>query len=134
MIELTIPFLGTLPGWITALASTATFTAVGSIWLKSRKLKIEEHQDDRAGYGDVINVLREEVARLASQVLVCETQHADCERRLTMVEGELRGVHRQMIANSISSAVAIGGLTPEMERAVDAVAAELSKSIEEEKP
>lgn len=134
MVELTIPFLGTLPGWITALTSSGTLAVVGAIWLKSRKLKIEEDQDDRAGYGDVIKVLRDELGRLATEVLDCKEQHLDCERRLTLVESELRGVHRQMIANSISSAVAIGGLSPEMERAVDAVAAELGKSIEGEKP
>lgn len=134
MVELTIPFLGTLPGWITALTSSGTLAVVGAIWLKSRKLKIEEDQDDRAGYSDVIKVLRDELVRVAAEVLDCKEQHLDCERRLTLVESELRGVHRQMIANSISSAVAIGGLSPEMERAVDAVAAELGRSIEGEKP
>lgn len=134
MVELAIPFLGTLPGWIAALSSSGTFVAVASIWLKSRKLKIAEKQDDRAGYADVIRVLREEVARLADEIGDCKEQHLDCERRLTLVESELRGMHRQMIANSISSAVAIGGLTPEMEKAVDAAAAAIGKSIEGEKP
>ena len=97
MVELTIPFLGTLPGWITALTSSGTFAAVATIWLKSRKLKIAENQDDRDGYGDVIRVLREEVARLG------ERERA-CEERLLKVEDELRGVHRKLIDFQIDQA------------------------------
>ena len=99
MVELTIPFLGTLPGWITALTSTGTF-AVGTIWLKSRKIKLEENQDDRDGYGDVIRVLREEVDRLSER-------ERDCETRLAKVEDELRGVHRQLINFQLASGRAI---------------------------
>lgn len=118
--------------WITAVGSGGALGVGGNIWLRSRRTKIAENVDERDGYSALISVLREEVSRQIKRNDECEKKHDECEKRLNTVEAELRGVHRQMILNSLTSAIQLGKISPEMQASIDSLAKSLARSGDEE--
>lgn len=80
-------------------------------WLKKRK-------DDRDGWGALIEALQADVKTVRAQ-------HQDCERRLTEVEAQLMGVHRQLVMQSSNAAISLASPSPMVvdaaKRATDAI-------------
>lgn len=108
IIEEIRPWVGT--GGVMGLCAFAT-----RLWITNRKLKIDENKDDRDGYGvliatmqeaiktmearhsDEMRVLREDHAHALERI---ELEHRKCEERLSRIEGELMGFHRQALIQS----------------------------------
>lgn len=103
LVQLSGPFLGTLPGWIAAISSMgiAGFVGViGSIWLKSRRLGIDERKDKREGLGNLIDRLEADATKLKKINVMLYDRMRQCEshdaaRKLQI--GELNFVVRAMI-------------------------------------
>lgn len=80
-------------------------------WLRKKK-------DDREGWGALITALQ-------NDILAVRQQHQRCEERLTEVEAQLRGVHRQLVMHSGNTAISLGSPSDHVaaaaKRAVDIV-------------
>lgn len=95
--------LTSLAPYVQAGGTIGILSVLLGFWLKKRK-------DDRDGWGALITALQSDVRSVRNQ-------HADCERRLTEVEAQLRGVHRQLVTQSSIHAV---GLSSPSEMVVEA--------------
>lgn len=104
--------LENIPKWInTGILGTILFVIVRgtALWLKHnievRTLDIEERRQEREGYGPLIKALREEIERLAAH-------NVDCDARVTRMEGEISGLHRQIAMQSSDRMMQISGNVP----------------------
>jgi hypothetical protein len=61
--------------------------------IENRRLTAVERQQEREGYGPVLASLNAELARI-------NLAHAGCEERMTRLEGELSGYHKQILMQS----------------------------------
>lgn len=92
------PTLETIRGWISTGTLLALLMFVARLWIQNRKLRMEENVDERAGYAALIKALTEDMTDVRSQ-------HKECERRLSSLESQLEGVHRQLVLQASVAAV-----------------------------
>lgn len=118
MTELTLEMLR---GWISTGALLGLLTLAGRLWVQNRKLRLQERADDRLGYGTLIETLEKDVRGVREQ-------HAECERRLSMMQGEIDGLRRMFITQSTVAAVA---LSPTATAAAERTIAAIAKRQEE---
>jgi len=107
---------GMLP-WLNT-ATLLTIAGIASrLWLQNRRLRLAENKDDRDGYGALITTLQAAIATMeakhtadmttiraehTSQIDRIANEHRRCEERLSKIEGELMGFHRQALVASQS--------------------------------
>lgn len=133
------------PWWTTA-AATGSLGFLGRLWLQARKIRITEREFDRDGFGVLITALQADVVNLraehkaeiaemrrthAEQLAAMQEEHRTCQERLSKIEGELMGFHRQAIIRSQTEAAMLGA--PPMilkagERAIQASAPKTSET------
>lgn len=107
--------LADLGEWVRTGGTLGVLTLLLGFWLRKKK-------DDREGWGTLITALQQDVQNVRSQ-------HHDCERRLTEVEAQLRGVHRQLVTQAGYKSVALG----EPSDAVKDAAARASRIVSEDR-
>lgn len=93
-------FLGTVPQWIAAFSSTGVFGVVGTLWLKSRKITIAEKQDDRQGFGSLIDRLNSDIDKLKRINIKLYNKSIRCDANFAAMKlrfGELHFVLRLML-------------------------------------
>lgn len=73
--------------------------------IQTRTLEMEERKQEREGYGPLIQTLREEINRLSAH-------NADCDARVTRMEGEIRGLYRQIAMQSSNHVMQLSGNAP----------------------
>ena len=84
--------------WVSAGGIVGMLALLIKFYLENRKLKLQERHEDRDGYGVLIQALQADVVQVREQ-------HRECESRLTEVEAQLRGVHRQLVMQSSNAAI-----------------------------
>lgn len=107
--------LGELGDWIRTGGTLGVLAVLLGFWLRKKK-------EDREGWGQLIGALQGDVKTNRDENTALRAQHADCEKRLTEVEAQLRGVHRQLVMKSSNEALPPG--TPSRMVAEAAIRAE----------
>ncbi|MET0364506.1 MAG: hypothetical protein ABW169_07610 [Sphingobium sp.] len=125
------------PWWNTA-AITGLVAWAGRMWVRNRELRISENKDDRDGYGVLISTLQSAIKTMreehsgamsamreehSAEIAAMRAEHAKCEERLSKIEGELMGFHRQALVASQQGAALLPASTMVQEagkRAVEA--------------
>lgn len=122
----------TRPWWNTA-GITGLCAWAGRMWITNRKMRLDENKDDRDGYGvliatlqNAIKVMREEHS---NEIAAMRAEHRKCEERLSKIEGELMGFHRQALIASQQGAALLPASTMVQEAGKRAV--EASKALED---
>jgi hypothetical protein len=96
-------FIGTLPGWITALStSTAAGSLIIAYWkrgVKLRQLSNEDRADHRDHIAEEMAALRQNVHNLRDELHRCESQ---CREEISKLTEEIWGEKRQRVAEQIS--------------------------------
>lgn len=133
----------TRPWWNTA-GITGLCAWAGRMWITNRKMRLDENKDDRDGYGALIATLQAAITGMeakheaAISALKLEhraamdsitAQHKTCEDRLSKIEGELMGFHRQALVASQQGAALLPASTMVQEAGKRAV--EASKALED---
>lgn len=93
-------FLAELPRWITAFSSTGVLGVVGMIWLRSRRLGIEERRDRRVEYGDLLDRLNADVEKIKRINVKLYDKLKACDARSLAMKlrvGELHFVLRSLM-------------------------------------
>lgn len=94
------------------------------LYIENRRLRLQERADDRDGYGVLIKALQDDVLHV-------RREHRECQERLSRVEQQLEGVHRQLVLHSSMGAVSMGApsehVTGAAERAVRAVSEKMAE-------
>lgn len=123
--------LETLRGWVAtggillnAIVGLRVVPSVLQYLRESRAQKLEERKSDRAGWGELISALQEDIVRVRAD-------HADCERRQHAMQGEIDGLRRMIVAQSAVQAV--GMASPVIQDAADRTAAAVLKSIDKDR-
>ena len=110
-------FLEVLRPWVSTGALLGLFGLAFKLHVENRRLRIAENKDDREGYGVLIKALQEDI-------IAVRAEHRRCEDRLSKIEGELMGFHRQALLQSQLGAAVLPATTPLVreagERAVEA--------------
>lgn len=86
--------LADLGEWVRTGGTVGVLALLLGFWLRKKK-------DDRDGWGALITALQNDVENVRGQ-------HRECERRLTDVEAQLRGVHRQLVTQAGYQSVSFG--------------------------
>lgn len=103
--------------WISTGALLGLLELARRLWAQNRQLRLAENKDDRDGYGVLIKALQDDV-------IAVRAEHRKCEDRLSKIEGELMGFHRQALLQSQQAAAALPAsiaVREAGERAVEAV-------------
>ena len=102
--------IGTIPGWITAVTSTGALAAVGSIYVRLRRIRIQERASDREGYGAIMDRLDKEITGLKAENVRRDAANAARDRKL--MDFEALSVGLKVRVGQLESAlrVAIGEL------------------------
>lgn len=79
--------------WISTAALLGLLEFARRLSVQNRQLRLQENRDDREGYGALIKALQEDV-------IAVRAEHRRCEERLSKIEGELMGFHRQALVQS----------------------------------
>lgn len=92
-----------MQGFLTMLESVRPWASTAGIlalcefarrlWVQNRQLRMAENKDDRDGYGVLIKALQDDIMQVRAE-------HRRCEERLSKIEGELMGFHRQALLQS----------------------------------
>lgn len=107
--------LSELGDWIRTGLTGGVLAILLGFWLRKKK-------EDREGWGQLIVALQGDVKTSRDECAALRIQHANCENRLTEVEAQLRGVHRQLVMRSSNEVLPPG--TPSRAVAEAAVRAE----------
>ncbi len=86
--------------WVSTGANLGLLAFASRLWLANRKLRLVENKADMDGYGILIKALQEDVA-------LVRAEHRRCEDRLSKIEGELMGFHRQALIQSQQGVVTL---------------------------
>lgn len=86
-------FFGTLPGWITAFSTTAGFAAVLIALMRSGVSLIGLKNKKSA---DILDHYVEELERVIERQHACEERETKLRERVTALEEDNRGLHRQL--------------------------------------
>jgi hypothetical protein len=89
--------LGTIPGWITAAATSGGLWKLLQWQLDNRKQRQAEKGDDRDGFGVLIEALQRDA-------LLVREQHRSCEERLSAMSLRMDGMQAQLRAAQLSFA------------------------------
>jgi hypothetical protein len=110
-------FLELLRPWISTGALLGLLELARRLWVQNRQLRMAENKDDREGYGVLIRALQEDIVAVRAE-------HRRCEDRLSKIEGELMGFHRQALVQSQHGAASLPATSSTVreagERAVEA--------------
>ena len=101
-----------LRGWISTGALIGLLTLASRLWIQNRKLRMQEKIDDRQGFGELINAMNVEMARLRTRVETLERER-DGEHKL-IVE-LLRQTNRTQAVTILGRA----DVSPELRRAME---------------
>lgn len=114
-------FIGTLPGWITAISTTGGMvTLVVAYWRRGVSLKSldnAEHADIRDHYAEEVKRYAEELQRVTERQRECEERESRLRERVTYLENELNGLIRLIAQNSANRVLQLGDDVPEDIRA-----------------
>lgn len=125
------------PWWTTACA-TGAFGATTTIMLKWKRLKLTEKSEDRQGFGVLIEALQSDVRTMradhanemaalrrdhSAEMARQRQEHDECKARLSKIEGELMGFHRQALIASNSGIASLPASDMVKDAGVRAVAA-----------
>jgi hypothetical protein len=86
--------------WISTGALLGLLTLAYRLHVENRRLRIAENKDDREGYGVLIKALQDDI-------IAVRAEHRRCEDRLSKIEGELMGFHRQALIQSQQGAAVV---------------------------
>lgn len=102
--------------WVRTGGTLGVLALLLGFWLRKKR-------DDREGWGALITALQQDIVTVRGQ-------HSECERRLTDVEAQLRGVHRQLVTQAGYQTVSLG----EPSDMVKDAAARAARIVGEEDP
>jgi hypothetical protein len=92
--------LETVRPWASTAGILALCEFARRLWVQNRQLKMAENKDDRDGYGVLIKALQDDIMQVRAE-------HRRCEERLSKIEGELIGFHRQALLQSQQAAAVL---------------------------
>lgn len=96
--------LSELPRWITAFSSSGVLVALGAIWLRSRRVGIEERKERRVEYGDLLDRLNADVEKLKTinvklyrRMIKCDAGFAAMKLRVGELHFVLRLQNQELV-------------------------------------
>lgn len=142
--------------WISTVSLMGLLEFARRLWVQNRKLKLVENKDDRDGYGALIATLQTAItsmeAKHTADMTLIRTEHSSqveriardhtatldriagehrrCEERLSKIEGELMGFHRQALLQSQQGVAALPA-SPMVVAAGERAVAAATKAVEE---
>lgn len=104
-------FFGTLPGWITAFSTTAGFAAVLIALMRSGVSLIGLKNKKSA---DILDHYVEELERVIQRQHDCEERETTLRARVTALEEDNRGLHKQISELSSNKLLLLEGKPSEV--------------------
>jgi hypothetical protein len=98
-------FLGTLPGWITAVSTSGGMvTLIVAYWKRGVSLKSLDNTD----HADIRDHYAAELSRVVERQHECERREAELRQRVSDLEDELKGLVRLIAQNSANKVLQLG--------------------------
>lgn len=112
MSEISAQTVEHIRGWLStgflaflSLIAARFVVPVTNFVIKRNEQKIQERREEREGYGPILDRLEKEIARISADLIRCQERHEEDAKKIALMEAQILGMNRSIIARSQSEAV-----------------------------